>query len=269
MLPSTETIDQALSDLKPLPPHTCPDVDRMLKHLQGEETDADRAAAKTEDPDACSALENASAAINDAARALDNERDIAAALREGSDSRESIAKLAIQGCADRDERIQNLEAEAGELEGLIDLQRNQLGTSQRVINHLGAQIKAAWWTKMANTTKRLWWQARARGMKKRIRRMECAIHVLQDRNLDLYNALLLADGLLFEQEWETGPFGERWCPSCHVTDGGRMIGAPPRHENGCRVGRACEVVRLALRGEARHHGQDPKHVGGERREFQL
>lgn len=288
-MPSTESLDNALSELPPLPPHTCPDVDRMLKTLQSEERDADAAAMASEDPDAGAALQHASSAINDAANALDHERDVAAALRAGCDARESLVQSGIRMCEERDERIQTLEAELGErdalikehehlqaattrllnnLQEIIELQRLKQETSNRVIKHLGEKIRKPWWRKLADTGKRLWWEKKARGRAKTIQRLRGELSSLKWMNADLYDALLLADGILIEHEWETGPFGQMWCPSCHVTDDGRMFGPMPKHEHGCRIGKACEVIRWALKGEALQQGMDPRKVGNGRREFQ-
>src|SRR5574340_34640 len=202
MLPSTETLYEAIDNLKALPPHSCPDVDKALKTLRGASRDASSAAddalnlsRREEDPttakairETSEALESASTAITDAAEALDHERDIAAALRDGADRRESIARLAIRACEERDEMIRLLDEGQRDRDNLIesqreviDLMRHQKGVSQRVIDHLSAQIRGSWWIRMANATKRLWWQARAMGMKKRIRRLEIDKAVLRDR----------------------------------------------------------------------------------------
>lgn len=297
MQPSTETIDQALGELKALPPHSCVDVDHMLKTLQSESRDASHAAGRTEDPDACSALEHASTAIDNAAEALDRERDIAAAIRAGCDERESIIRSATRMCEERDERIedleakvQTLEAEVGERDALIiaheslqgdtnvlfmnlneiiEVQRHRLEVGERVVKYLGEKIQKPWWRKLADTGKRLWWERKARGQAKTIKKLRHERTILQQRNHNLFDALLTADGVLSELEWETGPFGERRCPSCHVTDKGGFFTHPLHHETGCRIGQTCEAVRWALQAEAREEGMDPRRVVNERREFQV
>ena len=139
---------------------------------------------------------------------------------------------------------------------------SRVQTQEKVIAYLTVESRKPWWRAIADTTARLFWRARAKGMVKKNRALrwdrvasDMAVH-------DSVDALLHIHTLARAMEWEhfEGAPSLMICRECNAQWASLWSLTRPQHDAGCKIGNIVELAERGIRAGANRLGQDPRRM---------